>query len=454
MISVPPQVLAAMKAGAKPVAFAQVTIHEGTHRYCGAGQDVEWDGQLWSSTPSVVTVQADDEVHPDFLTPIPTSPRRQSNRRFAAIVDLQEHWRLVLSDPRGDWRQWFGQIGQVECDVTVQYNVSYGHDKWFTIQTLEGKAVRAGQRRPDPRSHGAHKIVLECVDFLSYEPWMREGYSASEIAELTKHLDESEISVCRNGDHYTLTVQSMGEVWVVGKSTDYEKMHGLAMAVMRRITRGHRMSSLRRLYKYMKREHAERLMDGYAFISPDIRFGDASGGLSKGQMDVERSKTTTLPGIVELPGSNDDIHGTSHYDEERGELTMNSDPYWMWCASMALAPSLLLEFNADVIVEITDLDDFSARLLQAGRAALCSTSDWRGVVDYEAHKDFIYYGLAQTSVAHPSLMKNRDFEHQQEVRFVWIEGRRAERRAFEVHMGCNRHCARVIELPQAMSVTD
>ena len=452
MISIPPQVVAAMKAGTEPVAFAQMTMREKTCRYCGADQDVEWGGHLWSSTPSLTVVHAKDEIRPDFLTPIPAVPRHQSNHQFAATANLRQHWRLVLSDPTDAWRDWLGQIGQTECDITVQYNVHQDHDEWFTLRTLRGKAVKASERHRQPKSDDAHRIVIECVDFLSYEPWRREGYSAAKIVELIERTAALGILVCPDGDHHSLIVKSKGREWVVGKSTDREKMHGLARAVMRKVTKGDK-TSLRCIYKYMKREHAEQLINGYAFVSPDIRFGDASGGLSKGQVDEERSKTTTLPGISELLGSNDDIHGTSHYDEERGELTMNSDPYWMWCASMALTPSLLPEFNADVIVEITDLDDFSARLLRAGRAALRSTSDWCGVVDYEDHKNSTYYGLTRASIAHPSMMKNSDFEHQQEVRFVWIEGCRAEREAFPVDMGCNRHCARVIELPRAMSVT-
>lgn len=131
-------------------------------------------------------------------------------------------------------------------------------------------------------------------------------------------------------------------------------------------------------------------------------------------------------------------------------LSIESDPYWLWCASGKRSPALLPEFSdANVIVEI-DMAAFAPRLIEAGRKVLAPHAHVKnmasGWVDYERHKDFLYFGECKVSISHPSLLKNRDeYEHQQEYRLVWLlskevggKGRR------EVNMGSNEHCARIV----------
>ena len=229
MMDVPAQAMIAMKSGTTPVAFVQFAVHGKTWRYCGTNRDVDWSGHLWSNTPSVRVDHVNREFRPAFLTPIPASPKSRMRRQSAATTNLREHWKMTFTNPEGDWRCWFDQIGRAECDVSIWDNVPFDSDKWFTIQTLKGKAVAA-----------------------------------------------------------------------------------------------------------------------------------------------------------------------------------------------------------------------SMRLLKAVGKSLGSISRWGSVVDYEGHQDLIYYGFVKASITHPSMMKSRDFEHQQEFRFVWVGKGEAKRVPFEVYMGSNAHCARII----------
>ena len=78
-------------------------------------------------------------------------------------------------------------------------------------------------------------------------------------------------------------------------------------------------------------------------------------------------------------------------------------------------------------------------------------------MDYERHKDFIVYGHAMQSVTHPAMLKNREYQDQQEFRVVGMGAGREPRKAVVVNMGDNSRCARVLtraDAEAALASTD
>ena len=429
-----------MQAGATPLTFVQLTTDGGAWRYCNANRDVEWKRHLWQATTSTIEVfQNADDPRLEFLTPLPSRPTRKRPSLFTSHVITSGYWKLAMPVPTGE----FALEGK-GCDVKVQWNVPFGAGEWFTIQTFVGKVLRVNKQ-------GIHKVVFDCVDKLEYMPWIGERYSVQEIADLVEGLKDAEILLYDNsGGNSILLVKAAGKEWVVGESADVDVLRDAAYDVSRALRRRHGFGPAR-LYKYMKREYAEQLLDGRILISPAYRFNQGTEVLTEGQTDDETTKITKMPSVSEIVRMDDDVHGTSMFDEERGDLSMTSDPYWMWCASMSRSPMLFPEFKADVVVELTNTEDFCSRLRQAGCNALdCdSEASWIGMVDYEGHQDFVYYGLVKTNISHPSMMKHRRFEHQQEIRCVWINPRNRpepdpESGGHLICMGSNRHCARIV----------
>ena len=443
MIRIPDNV----QDGALPSLFVHVAAQGRHWRYTDAKRAVEWDGAAWQHGSSILVEEVKDELLPSYLTPLPPKPKPGPKRVFAGPA----HTVNTLINPAEGWREWFDLMRDGgDCDVVSRVMLPLENGDWFVLQTNKGKAVDAVAETTDD---GGTKVVVKFVGPLYFDVWLREGYSAHEVVDLMEHLGAADVSI--KGDESGWFKMVVGDTqsrqWVVGRSQDESKMWNLTRATMRVMNRRRPASEgvfLERLYKYTEARWAEEMLDGIVQISADHAFGDVGPGLAQGQIDNEIVKVTKLPGLVESTGQSEDVMMESSYDNDKGELRMKSAPYWMWCCSASRNFRLLREFkNATVAVEITDVPDFLKRLTAAVREELGEDylqRDWGGMVDYENHKDFVVYGLGRLDVAHPSLLKNREFEHQQEFRCVWAVASRGKRKHLKINMGSNRHCARVL----------
>ena len=212
-----------------------------------------------------------------------------------------------------------------------------------------------------------------------------------------------------------------------------------------------------RLFKYMRCQHAGDFLDGKVLVSPAIRFQkDISENLSLGQTDREYVKKVefnthgTIEGVEHVP---DIPFGHCCISDDRQSLTLVAQPYWLWCSSIVRDVALFGErnFDCDACVEITDVGDFGERLMAVAKAALGVSASWAGLIDYSSHEDLIGYGRCGFTLSHPSFLKNREYEHQCEFRFVWT-GLKDTPLNSEVRsgrlldMGSNRHCAQLITM--------
>ena len=444
MIEVPPGARTALKNGVMPLVFVQFTVDKKTWRYVNADQDVEVDGIVWTGISTIEAHHHRDDLQPSFLTPIERATKERTLGTQNPIVGVRGHWRVMLTGLEGSWQHWHGLVGFTEFYIVMRRRVMYGRNQWFTLETHEGNVVDTVLHRTE---RGDWKVEVFSVDRLMHDTWAKEGHPINDVVRLCEQMESVLCQEVIGFDGYAMIVVQDGKegtVYVVCRSRDRNKVRRYAYRLMRALNR-HAGRHPARLYKYMLKKHAERLLKGHAYISPASRF-EEQADLAKGQKDSELVKETKV-GVSSLVRFSAVDHGSSSFaktDDGTGKFTLASEPYWIWCCSVAFSLDLLSEFNADTIVEITDVNDFVRRLLDEGSKGIESTRSWAGCVDYESHQDYLYFGRAKMSVSHPSMMKHRKYEHQQEFRVGWWVDGSSMARAHEVHMGSNSHCARIV----------
>lgn len=438
-IEVPDEALAAFEAGKRPVLFARIAAHEREWCYTNAPDDVEWDDRLWRGNAVVGHERrSEEELAPRHLTPI-AFPRKKSALPYDPLASMRGHWRTTLTNLRDDWRRWLDAIGKTECSIWVGIRMPHGVGEWFATDTHIGPVVDYAKRPAD----GGAEVVVKSVDRMNASIWHREGYAPADVAAFMAHAKINGMRTHRDeSGAWSLVLERGGRAWVVGRSAAQGRIEEM-MYDVHRCLRDHPIGLPPILYKYIDKKWADQVADGRVLVSPDWKFKEGGGKLTAAQEDDERVKVTHLGDIIEMPKAREDVMMTSSYDPASGELTMESDPYWLWCASAVLDVRLFDKFGDSVVV-ITNPEDFTRRLAMAMRDEVGTTTAFRGTVDYERHKDFIVYGHAMQSVTHPAMLKNREYQDQQEFRVVGMGVGREPRKAVVVNMGDNSQCARVL----------
>ena len=435
----PAEVKAAVAAGKRPRWLVCITAYDIEWCYTSASEDVEWDGRVWRCGSVVEHVRRpDEELAPQYLTRI-AFPRKTSFLPYDPLASMRGHWRTTLTNLKGGWRRWLDAIGKVECAIRVQMQMAYGDGEWFPLDTHIGPVVDYAKRqRVD-----VAEVVVKSVASMNASIWHREGYAPSDIAAFMAHARIGGMrSRQEENGAWSLVLEGEDREWVVGQSAVQKRIEEMLYTVQRCLC-DHPIGLPNVLYKYAEKKWADQIVDGRVRVNPEWWLKKGEGELSTGQKDDERVKVTRLGDIIDMPDMDEDAMMTSSFDSASGELTMKSDPYWLWCASTVLNTRLFDQFG-DAVVVITDPGDFTVRLATAMRDQLGMTVALRGTVDYERHKDFIAYGHAMMSVTHPAMLKNRKYQDQQEFRVIGMGAGREPRKPFVVNMGDNSHCAWVV----------
>ena len=432
--------MVAMKASGF-VTLVEITVGGEQWRYCDSERDIERDGKRWTGIGkgNATFVSEDADWRPPFLSAIKSAkPKRIPGGPLPRSI--RGHKKLKLTNLRGRIPP-LEQTSMGKATLWRQLCVPYGTGKWFSCETHEGPIVEATVY-PATR-----RLDVVSIDLFLCGRWTLVGRTPSEIVDHIATLPQARIDTRLASDgYYLLEVDDEdGSEWVVGKSSDRDEITQLNRAVSRELV-ARRHGTPARLYKYIDREFADDFVKGLVRISPDVEFKEEGAGLSDGQMDDEREKVTTL-GVSDLIGETHSPDAEYAFDRETSELTMKVGfPYWMLCTSMLLEKDehLLRDEFGKAIVEIEDPTEFGNRLATAVANALGVEPYAAGPVDYERHKDFLYFGYCKTTYPHPALFKNRSFEYQREYRFVWAGEGPTPREPIVVDMGTNEHCARVV----------
>ena len=210
-----------------------------------------------------------------------------------------------------------------------------------------------------------------------------------------------------------------------------------------------------RLYKYIKHEHVDDFLSGKVLISPAERYKESAEKiLSMGQIDHEMIKTAHL----NTKGSIEGVQNVAHtpfcqisISDDRQSIVLKAEPYWLWCSSMIYDVALFEKrhFDCDACIAITDVEDFSRRLMQVAKSDLGASYGCMIPIDYSSHEDIIGYGEFAIKISHPCGLKRREYERQCEWRLMWtgLKEPPADNdvaRGRLLDMGSNRHCARLI----------
>lgn len=283
--------------------------------------------------------------------------------------------------------------------------------------------------------------------------------AARRIRQLTAQGGEFRVGVGEKiGGGWGVLLEHQGRLTPIGVCNDFDVARTRCNELRRELFRpskfgGHGQVGTivhRRLYKYLPEQYAKRLVDGHVYVSPSWRF-KYSDVLSPGQIDDEMEKRTLaspydIEGVV---GVNDGGEFGRYKCVGKKELVANLPAYCLWCVSGALCPTLLADFDSEVVVEIRYLAAFADRLNDAVAKRLGRVQWWHATVDYESHHDYIGYGHYAMSVAVPHFLKGRQYESQHEYRFVWLCDEDVDVTGpFEVFMGSNQACARILDQPR------
>ena len=204
------------------------------------------------------------------------------------------------------------------------------------------------------------------------------------------------------------------------------------------------------LFKYENRRFCNSFLNGHVKITSakDMeRYEDPR------RQDIESRKVTSLPRVSEVLELHSSL-GVRKQNVARAQdgyqLEFDIEPYFAFCTSTVLTTDLLDEFeDSDTVIHIHDPGDFVRRLLRAGRKMLDAEDDvcWHRCVSYERHKDFVYYGQVEVSMAHPAFLKSKRYEAQQEHRIVWVTSSEVEQNAADptiVDMGNNERAVTLL----------
>ena len=458
MYKFPPGALDALQSNTPKITFVRLALKDATSLHiCNADESVVKDGVTWAACDKIDLIPDSIDPRLKHLDPLPskidnwTRVRRSSNRSGETGI-----WQLIVN---GESARDILELSTSDgdgCDIDVWQGVTYDHGKWFSMHTCGGRVVLVSNPIQNTVSTEHPCCVIDCVDSLSYYNGYVHSYSTGQVVKLITHLMPAPVNVIIEMDdeqRLMLMVTTPARVWVVGRSYNKEHIHRVRLAVNRVMVRTGVVSP-GTLYKYINHAHVQSFLDGCILISPAERFKDSSVESNDGRADDEISKTTGTPEISEIVAASADVHGASTFDIENRKLELTSSPYWLWCASTCFHIPLLNEFkDTDVIIEITDPVDFYTRLLNEGRKRLDphlgKDSLYARMVDYESHLEDFVYGTAAMDYAHPSVMKHRRFEHQQEFRCVWMDPKHPpepdpDTKGLFVKMGDNHNCAHVV----------
>lgn len=283
MIEAPKEVDEAIKAGVRPVLFVEITALNEVWRYCAVKGDInKGDGEIWHGVRSLRISRCDSKYVPQFLTPLPDDVLKPKKRTLGGLR-IKGHatvsFKPGLGRPR--WKSWYDLAKNDDgtVDVFAQWAIPYGRNLWFPIDTFLGRIVEVLRE--------GWEVAVKVVDMLICDPWIRKHYGVHDIASLMTKRDGSGLfSVVGADGGWLLLVRHEGREWVVGRGASETDVEDIAHSVLRRVRE--KEPSVHQVFKYTKREFAEKLIRGYVQISADRSFGedgDREVRLSRGQID-------------------------------------------------------------------------------------------------------------------------------------------------------------------------
>ena len=223
-----------------------------------------------------------------------------------------------------------------------------------------------------------------------------------------------------------------------------ETMPDYASELGRRATKAITSSetcSQAKLFKFGKTKYLQQMFhDGALRVQAASSFRDPKHNNAAGDDEITRNLKLAISGaeISRLLAE----RGISHEPLERDEIEIHVSyftDYWVTCFAKTLSPRLSIDFEADALLAIHDMQSFYHRLKRGFRAAQPSSTMGHGAVRY-----FDPYMPNCNFEAIP-LIKPFKYYYQQEYRFFWTPNQPAKRLHFvDINVGNLSDLAEII----------